>query len=90
MAEQFGNIVNLAWNNKAWAIRNADVVIGGLSRAVKENFSTKQDDAASRGDYAGNGSGTQLEVCYRSHSDSYEENQRKMELAKKQHKNGWK
>ena len=64
-----------------------------LDRAVEKNGSRanlRQNDAASRGDYAGNGSGSQVEVYTRTYSDKHEENDRKMKEALRRNSNGWK
>jgi len=90
MAASLSEIGSIVWNNPCWAIRNADKVAGGVSRALHDTVSTKQDDAASRGDYAGNGSASQLEVYYRAHSDSHEESERNMKELRKRSGNGWK
>ena len=83
-------IGSLVYNNPSWALRNPDLVIRGTSKAVSNAVSPKQDDAASRGDYAGNGSASQMDVMVRTYSDSHEESQRNMKAMHEKSKNGWK
>ena len=83
-------IGSIIYNNPSWALRNPDLVLRGASNATSNAFSTKQDDAASRGDYAGNGSASQGEMYIRTYSDGHAESQRNMKELHQKAKNGWK